>query len=1135
MRNSVMPMLRLRRSSVVRIGVSSALMFTGLMLSPSAGASTIVSVQGQATLPSGAPADNLTMVYYAGNVYTSAPVYTTTDSSGDYSFSVSPGSGTLYLETGGNQCTSPRAANVAVSVSVDLPACTYMFTTLSVDDSTNEVSFLSGQAGTWESATSANLTLPAVSTLSLSALDPTSNLVSNAEFQSSIGGNSGSVCTSSASVEFGPCYNPLSDLPIDSNYLPYAPSGQASVLVYAGSVLRGLNDGGPDTLSISATSPDGALSGSLNLSSISGDGSYDISMVPKVSVTGAVMSGATTSVADATVTFTPTGSNGGVSTTTAADGSFSLLTTPGSGTLVVTTPGPANCASQGCAQGVESNTAVPPASRLQLAITIASDGSTTLVGSSSTPLGGDGVDLLVPLPAATSVNFSVVDEAAVAVPNALIRSNETQATTTFSIGGNTESVVWSLFGTTATSDSSGDWSLPVFVGPVQAYTDNNQGEVTALSFLAADPQLSTRIATQGVSEFTSLPETLTLALPTAESISGTLQTAGGQNVSGAVVMYVPDQPTLFWEVPSFYATTTSDASGDFSLPAGSGTGTLYFLSGGAGGATCLSQSFNANVQEFFSTDAVTSPVLPPCSDISVPVTVGGDGSVTGLGANPVAADPGSPFVVTLPAFDQLTMETTDFTTQTPAGGIPIHSQVYCLSPQAYSSAYAPNSSMFISWCPLGDSMMLTTDATTGMVSVPAWDGTLDASPNLLEWQSVPTGGETLDFALPDAPAAPSTVTASGASSGDATVTWSPPSTDGGSTITAFDVTATPDMGSSTSSPNTARRVAIRTGGGHATSVTVVAHATPVTASVSGGTYSTQLAGLAAGVGYSVAVVAVNAIGSSKPTTITYTPLLSQSPLTLTSTTGAVGTPLTLTTSGGSGTGVVSYSVTTGTAAGCSLKGAVLSATSAGTCFVTATKAADATYSAISSSVTKVTWSLSQVRQSPLTLTSTKGMVGAPLTLTTSGGSGTGVVRYSVTGGTANGCSIKGAVLSATSAGTCFVTATKAADARYSAASSSVTTVSWSLPARPARVTIVFGARSSALSAAAKAELGTLTQKLLPGATLSITVYANSSLLLAQQRARSIKSFLIAKRAVSVTMTYITRTKLSQAIITTTRQ
>ena len=56
------------------------------------------------------------------------------------------------------------------------------------------------------------------------------------------------------------------------------------------------------------------------------------------------------------------------------------------------------------------------------------------------------------------------------------------------------------------------------------------------------------------------------------------------------------------------------------------------------------------------------------------------------------------------------------------------------------------------------------------------------------------------------------------------------------------------------------------------------------------------------------------------------------------------------------------------------------------------------------------------------------MHGHPLTLTSSGGSGLGTVTYAVTAAGTAGCSIGGDLLHTLRAGTCSVTATKAADA-----------------------------------------------------------------------------------------------------------
>jgi hypothetical protein len=185
--------------------------------------------------------------------------------------------------------------------------------------------------------------------------------------------------------------------------------------------------------------------------------------------------------------------------------------------------------------------------------------------------------------------------------------------------------------------------------------------------------------------------------------------------------------------------------------------------------------------------------------------------------------------------------------------------------------------------------------------------------------------------------------------------------------------------------------------------------------------------------------------SSTPTTVTLAPA-NQAALTVTSTSGTFNTPLTLTTSGGSGTGAVTYVAVNGTAAGCTVNGTgpyTLTSTSAGTCLVTATKAADSNYNAVSSAQATVT--LGKSNQAALTVTSTTGTYNTPLTLTTSGGSGTGAVTYVANNGTATGCTVNGTApgpytLTTTQAGTCNVTATKASDANYNAVSSGATTV-----------------------------------------------------------------------------------------------
>jgi hypothetical protein len=164
-------------------------------------------------------------------------------------------------------------------------------------------------------------------------------------------------------------------------------------------------------------------------------------------------------------------------------------------------------------------------------------------------------------------------------------------------------------------------------------------------------------------------------------------------------------------------------------------------------------------------------------------------------------------------------------------------------------------------------------------------------------------------------------------------------------------------------------------------------------------------------------------------------LATQATLSISSTTGVFGTNLTLATAGGSGTGSITYTYAAGTTT-CSLVGGVLSANGAGTCLITATKAADATYGSISSSQTAVTFNRG-AQTTTLVITSVSGIFGTSLSLTTSGGSGSGSNSFVVDSGP---CTVSGSTLNSSAAGTCMVTATKASDTNYLVASSISTSI-----------------------------------------------------------------------------------------------
>jgi ribosomal protein S11 len=143
---------------------------------------------------------------------------------------------------------------------------------------------------------------------------------------------------------------------------------------------------------------------------------------------------------------------------------------------------------------------------------------------------------------------------------------------------------------------------------------------------------------------------------------------------------------------------------------------------------------------------------------------------------------------------------------------------------------------------------------------------------------------------------------------------------------------------------------------------------------------------------------------------------------------------TLASTGGSGTGAVSYSLVSGP---CSLSGTTLTATGVGSCVVTASKAADATYAATTSAQVTVAVTLNTQTTLVVVPASPTINVNGTTTLSTSGGSGTGAVSYALVSGP---CGLSGGTLSGTSAGSCVITATKAADTAYAAATSAEVTV-----------------------------------------------------------------------------------------------
>ena len=158
----------------------------------------------------------------------------------------------------------------------------------------------------------------------------------------------------------------------------------------------------------------------------------------------------------------------------------------------------------------------------------------------------------------------------------------------------------------------------------------------------------------------------------------------------------------------------------------------------------------------------------------------------------------------------------------------------------------------------------------------------------------------------------------------------------------------------------------------------------------------------------------------------------------TSPNGSAWTPIVACTS-------VALSITTHTAV------CTTTALPAGNAYLEAVYSGDAYY--LTSTSAAFPYVVTQATQGVLTLNVSprSGTVGKAVTLSTTGGTSTGAVTYSVTNGTARGCTVSGTSLKVASAGTCIVTATKAADTNFSAVSSAAVTVSFIQPYQVYRV------------------------------------------------------------------------------------
>ena len=174
---------------------------------------------------------------------------------------------------------------------------------------------------------------------------------------------------------------------------------------------------------------------------------------------------------------------------------------------------------------------------------------------------------------------------------------------------------------------------------------------------------------------------------------------------------------------------------------------------------------------------------------------------------------------------------------------------------------------------------------------------------------------------------------------------------------------------------------------------------------------------------------------TSPETATASAAAAQATLSVStaSTPGVVGTAIALAVSGGSGDGAVTFA---SAGSGCSVSGSALSATTAGSCTVIATKAASSGYLEATSAPVTFTFTSASASAVPTFGFSVSGTpsiaaVGDAIALSATGLPGTGTVVFMTT---TDGCMVTGSSLTRPTPGTCSLYATQGAARTWEAAS-----------------------------------------------------------------------------------------------------
>jgi hypothetical protein len=794
------------------------LLSTFFFSAPQPASASLVTINGQVVLPDGTGVDQITLVYVASG--TSATVIPTVDTAtGTFSFVASPGSGSLWMASGGygTRCSSfmISSLNLSLTKSNALPACFRSFTSLTIrEDNTVQA---------WNTIHPANnlrLILPKVVNLNFSVIESsTATAVPFATLSSQYQGEDRVVSvddlanTGSNSIN-APSWIPFGGLQIsDTGTVTTNANGQLSIKAFTGRFIVGAYDN--VTLTFSGADPSNvSRSDSFEVSTISADIGIALKLPQLQTISGTLKFQDTSPVVNAQIKYVPNGTSANAMPLTHTDnsGQYSFQSSAGSGTLfVLGSSNPIACPLVSGGSLTVSPT-LPTCAALQIPLTIASNGNVSVTGNSASLTAGNAANIVLP----NIVNQSIqVSEAVGNTPvnGAKIQSSSTYVKSDVQFLGTTQKITWSI-PDVLTASNLGAYSLKVFEGPVTTYANNSgYSDPIPLGIMAADPSQLARIDSATVTSFSG-STAITFALPQIQTISGQITQETGTAVSNVEVIFVPggsfssslsyllsNSPT--YNNYAFFARTRTDSNGAYTFQAGASQGALMIFSRSNSLTTCTINSIS--ISTLTSADIAT-PDLPACSSIIKQIRINANGTVTQLtGETQTAA---SAVNIKIPDSNVVTFKVIDSITRAVQANVPIETQSYC-QPGMRENQDDPNTQ--ITFCPMGTGSTLSTNSN-GELKIVFFKGRHNIShqfvaiaPNnssrtaSIMFDSVLTD-RVYELALPNPPLPPETATATLPTDTTAEVTWTVPTNDGGAPVTEYQVTAEEIVTSSSISP-----------------------------------------------------------------------------------------------------------------------------------------------------------------------------------------------------------------------------------------------------------------------------------------------------------------------------------------------